>query len=39
VYHHPDIQRVLANAVQWAMPTAPPTTLDSPQRPRGWFEN
>jgi len=39
VYHHPDIQRVLANAVQWAMPTAPPTTLDSPQRSRGWFEN
>jgi trehalose utilization protein len=22
VYHHPDIKRVLANAVQWAAPTA-----------------
>ena len=40
VYHHPDVQRVLANAVGWAAPAggehggAP----DSPNAPRGWFE-
>jgi trehalose utilization protein len=40
VYHHPDVQRVLANAVLWAAPApgerggAP----DSHQSPRGWFE-
>ena len=39
VYHHPDIQRVLANGVRWAMPTLEPTTLDAPMAPRGWFEN
>ncbi len=38
VYHHPDIKRVLANAVEWAMPTLPATTLDAPPRARGWFE-
>jgi len=35
VYHHPDVQRVLANAVQWARPEpntdfAPPSVLSSP---------
>ena len=40
VYHHPGVQRVLANAVLWA---APPggghgTPPGSPQMPRGWFE-
>jgi trehalose utilization protein len=40
VYHHPGVQRVLANAVHWA---APPggghgTPPGSPERPRGWFE-
>jgi trehalose utilization protein len=39
VYHHPDIQRVLANAAAWAAPAgghggAP----DAPNAPRGWFE-
>jgi trehalose utilization protein len=39
VYHHPDVQRVLANAVLWAAPTLPerrpvPT---SPQMPWGSF--
>jgi trehalose utilization protein len=40
VYHHPGVQRVLANAVRWA---APPggghgTPPGSPELPRGWFE-
>jgi trehalose utilization protein len=35
VYHHPDIKRVLANAVQWAWPDplaeiAPPAVVNSP---------
>ena len=35
VYHHPDIQRVLANAVQWARPEsktdfAPPSVQPRP---------
>ena len=40
VYHHPDVQRVLANAAGWAAPAggthggAP----DAPNAPRGWFE-
>ncbi|MDZ4046706.1 MAG: ThuA domain-containing protein [Rhodoglobus sp.] len=38
VYHHPDIQRVIANGVRWAMPTLPPRTLDAPMAPVGWFE-
>ena len=40
VYHHPDVQLVLANAVEWAAP--PPGVRgevpDSPMLPRGWFE-
>jgi len=40
VYHHPDVRRVLANAVLWAAPAgerraAPP---GSPSMARGWFE-
>jgi trehalose utilization protein len=38
VYHHADIRRVLANAVEWAAPRrrdgGPP---DSPSVPRDWF--
>jgi trehalose utilization protein len=40
VYHHPDVRRVIANAVRWAAP-APwieRAVPGSPQAPRGWFE-
>jgi trehalose utilization protein len=35
IYHHPDIRRVLANAVVWAQPenvgdAEPPSVVDSP---------
>jgi trehalose utilization protein len=39
VYHHRDIHRVLANAVQWAAPTIP-TDVAAPQvvnEPAPWF--
>ena len=40
IYHHPDVRRVIANAVEWAAPR--PDLRDpvpgSPQSPRGWFE-
>ena len=39
VYHHPDIRRVLANAVRWARPTRPRTPLTADHHPRGWFES
>jgi trehalose utilization protein len=40
VYHHADIQRVIANAVSWAAPRPGirRAVPDSPQSPRGWFE-
>ncbi len=40
VYHHPDIRRVLANAVVWAAPTdgGRGGARDRPNAPRGWFE-
>jgi trehalose utilization protein len=39
VYHHPDIVRVIANAVRWAAPIEPRRPVPgSPQSPRGWFE-
>jgi trehalose utilization protein len=39
VYHHPDVRRVIANAVMWVAPAArerrgPRTSRESP---RGWF--
>lgn len=39
VYAHPDIARILCNAVRWA--AAAPSSIDtrtSPNSPRGWFE-
>ncbi|WP_337590319.1 hypothetical protein [Kribbella pittospori] len=33
-YHHPDIQRVLANAVCWAAPTRPRSDLVTVNSPR-----
>jgi trehalose utilization protein len=38
VYHHPDVQRVLANAVLWATPARRGPVPDAPESPRGWFE-
>ncbi|MGI8781551.1 MAG: ThuA domain-containing protein [Solirubrobacteraceae bacterium] len=41
VYRHPDVQRVIANAVEWAAP-APGARGDvpgSPESPRAWFES
>jgi trehalose utilization protein len=38
VYHQPEIQRVLANAVRWAHQPERVAIADSARRPRGWFE-
>jgi trehalose utilization protein len=37
VYHHPDIQRVLANAVLWAAPRTRGPVPDAPHSPRDWY--
>jgi trehalose utilization protein len=39
IYHHPDVRRVIANAVVWAAPgpDVPRSVPDSPQSPVGWF--
>ena len=39
IYHHADVQRVIANAVEWAVPgpDVPRAVPDSPMAPRGWF--
>lgn len=38
VYHDPHIQRVLANAVEWAAPDRRVPALDATHHPRGWFD-
>jgi trehalose utilization protein len=40
IYHHADIQRVIANAVSWAAPlhVERRAVPGSPESPRGWFE-
>jgi trehalose utilization protein len=39
IYHHPDVRRVIANAVQWAAPRVDRhAPLDAPNSPLGWFE-
>ena len=37
VYHHPDIQRVLANAARWAAPRTRGPVPEAPNAPRDWF--
>lgn len=40
VYEHPDVRRVLANAVQWAAPEpGVHTALEVKNPARGWFES
>jgi trehalose utilization protein len=38
VYHHPDIQRVLANAARWAAPRTRGPVPGAPNAPRDWFK-
>jgi trehalose utilization protein len=40
IYHHPDVLRVIANAVRWAAPPPGERRADvgSPKSQRGWFE-
>jgi trehalose utilization protein len=39
IYHHPDVQRVIANAALWAAPAAgaPRSVPASPESPVGWY--
>ena len=37
VYHHPDIQRVLANAARWAAPRTRGPVPDAANAPRDWW--
>ncbi|WP_049575340.1 ThuA domain-containing protein [Streptomyces sp. SBT349] len=39
VYHHPDVRRVLANAVAWAAPSLPRAEPAIGRYDTGWFEN
>jgi len=40
IYHHPEVRRVIANAVGWAAPAAREHggAPGSPEAPEGWFE-
>jgi trehalose utilization protein len=39
VYHHPDVRRVLANAVRWVNPDLASREAPGPhRRPIGWYE-
>ncbi|MBA2946602.1 ThuA domain-containing protein [Streptomyces himalayensis] len=38
VYHHPDVRRVIANAVTWAAPAAERRTPRLAHSETGWFE-
>jgi trehalose utilization protein len=38
IYHHADVQRVIANAVTWAAPRVRHAVPGSPQSPRDWFQ-
>jgi trehalose utilization protein len=38
VYHHPDIRRVIANAVAWAAPTGERALPTASNAPGGWYE-
>jgi trehalose utilization protein len=38
IYHHPDVRRVLANAVRWAAPAGERHGVpESPNSPKDWF--
>jgi trehalose utilization protein len=38
IYHHPDVRRVLANAVRWVAPSVERRrTTGSPESPKDWF--
>jgi trehalose utilization protein len=39
VYHHPDVRRVIANAVAWAAPTAERRRPELVRSETGWFES
>jgi trehalose utilization protein len=40
IYHHPDVRRVIANAVEWAAPRpgVRRAVPGSPESLRGWFQ-
>ncbi len=39
VYHHPDVRRVIANAVTWAAPSGERALPSIARSDAGWFEN